>query len=320
MGVLDLTGGASKDSRFFPVDDVLVRLVGIGLIAGGIGLILRRGWGFVGSILVLILSMLEVLATTKHDASWASDGAMTLALSGAALLFFGLPVALLVWLKRVFEVRLAELRPEPNGGVEMPAATAGAIGGHSPRIWSLRRRHLRLSTVTWGVIACFLAIVVYLWNLGEPFSAEVTHVGYTNEPTSGIFYARFFVTNSGAGNITRWPEFQVEYKTSQRLKRDGDFPETVNIIPTGHETICVPVPHENVRWRVIVVCSPDCFRAAVGDLFGTMHSTRARVLFRDWLHIIPVRRVTSEWLEPATPPEGPHQPPSTSPNDRPSRA
>jgi len=166
-------------------------------------------------------------------------------------------------------------------------------------------KYLKFSKVTWGLIVCFLVILFILWNLGKEFHVEVSHVGYTNDPASGITYAIFVVTNSGAGTITRWPELRIEYKAQAALQDDGYFSDVVGIIPTGHEKIYVPGPKNPGSWRVTVFCSPDCFRASVGELFGTISSPRSRAVMRDWLHVVPVRRVRSDWIEPIRPPNKP---------------
>ena len=160
-------------------------------------------------------------------------------------------------------------------------------------------KYFTFSRITWTVIAVFFALVTLLWIAGEKLQVEVIHTGYTNGPVSGARYALFIITNSGAGNITRWRDLQVEYKTSPSIKRDLDFREVVGLIPGGYERISVPAPEPNVTWRIAVKCSPDCFRASLGELFGTIHSKRARLLLGNWLHVVPIKTVRCDWLEGA---------------------
>jgi hypothetical protein len=123
VGVLDLMGGASKESRFYSIDNVLVRLIGAGLLSGAIGLVLRRGWGFAVSILFVALSVAEIIATS-------GTGSAELLLNAvAALLIFGIPIALLVWFRRAFTLRSAAPTASPNGGPAEVLGNSGASGG-----------------------------------------------------------------------------------------------------------------------------------------------------------------------------------------------
>lgn len=99
MGVLNIRYGASPESRFYAIDDVVVRLLGAGMLVCSVGTLLRRQWGFAGLIWLLGLSCLEIAVTFD----W---GAQSLELPGGALsstvLFFGMQIALLAWLGGVF--------------------------------------------------------------------------------------------------------------------------------------------------------------------------------------------------------------------------
>ena len=65
IGILDLIGGASRSSRFYIVDNVVIRLIGGALIVFGLALFTRRDWAFIGMISVLALSIVEVVLTIE---------------------------------------------------------------------------------------------------------------------------------------------------------------------------------------------------------------------------------------------------------------
>lgn len=95
MGALNIAYGASPESRFYAIDDVVVRLLGAGMQVCAVGALLRRPWGYAGLIWLLGLSSLETAVTFD----W---GAQSLVMPGSALsstvLFFGVQIALLAWL------------------------------------------------------------------------------------------------------------------------------------------------------------------------------------------------------------------------------
>jgi hypothetical protein len=147
MGLLDLIAGASQESRFYAVDNVLVRLIGGGLILSSVGLVLRRGWGFVASFCFLGISIVEVVATDRSEPSLGSNGVLALAFNaGAAAVFlgapvaigvialalnagavaflFGVPIAILSWLRCVVASTRAEPCTSPKGGPATPQANS----------------------------------------------------------------------------------------------------------------------------------------------------------------------------------------------------
>ena len=44
IGVMNLIGGASRKSQFYDVDNVVVRVLGLALVIGGIGMLSRYAW------------------------------------------------------------------------------------------------------------------------------------------------------------------------------------------------------------------------------------------------------------------------------------
>ena len=109
MGILNVEGGAAESTRLYAIDDVLVRLLGVGLILFSLGLPLRRNWAFVGSICFLALSILEFMLTYDFGASSSLDNTIVLA---TLVVLFGVPIALLAWLRTVF-VRKEESQNKP---------------------------------------------------------------------------------------------------------------------------------------------------------------------------------------------------------------
>lgn len=98
MGILDVAWGASSDSRFYAVDDIVVRVLGALLILFSLGLLLRRNWAFMGSIAVLALFLPELLLTHNFAATSIVGMVVMVAM---VLVFLGAPIALLTWLRRV---------------------------------------------------------------------------------------------------------------------------------------------------------------------------------------------------------------------------
>src|SRR5581483_4373235 len=166
-------------------------------------------------------------------------------------------------------------------------------------------RHLpKFSKLTWAVLICFAALVVILWLSGDRCDVRVLHIGYTNAPPdTGAQYALYgvvMITNAGSGNITLWPEFMLEGEGSTTRRWSGTFHEVTGLVPAGSARQMVPVPLSVDRWRFTALCSPDCFRTDLGEYLGTAHKGWSRTLLRDWLHIVPVKRVSTEWMSNET--------------------
>lgn len=157
-------------------------------------------------------------------------------------------------------------------------------------------RLLKFSKITWAVVALFSALVVVLWFAGERCDVRVVHLGYTNAPITGGKYAVFAITNAGAGNITIWPEFFVESDGPPIERWSGELRQLFGLIPTGSARQYVPVPETASSWRFTILCSPDSFRTELGAHLGAGEKGLARKLLRDWIHVVPLKRVTSEWI------------------------
>lgn len=100
MGFLDLLGGASPDGRFYAVDDVVVRALGLALILLSVGILLRRRWAFSGGIATLALCGLEVVVTYHWEAATTISLVVTTAM---IVVFLGVPVAILTWLRPIMQ-------------------------------------------------------------------------------------------------------------------------------------------------------------------------------------------------------------------------
>ena len=158
-------------------------------------------------------------------------------------------------------------------------------------------RFPKFSKLTWAVVICFAALATALWFAGHPCDVKVLYAGYTNAPGAKYAaYAVFVVTNVGAGNITLWPEFLLEGEGAKPRRWNGTFYETTWIVPGGSGRQMVPAPVSVDRWRLTMLCSPDCFRASLGEYLGTDRKGWSRTILRDWLHIVPVKRVSTEWI------------------------
>ena len=89
VGLLDLTMGASKDSPFFAIDDIAIRLIGAGLIISVILVLMRRRLGYKAAAICFVLSGLEVVASwvlglEVPGMAIAAVFAVFIALAGAA--------------------------------------------------------------------------------------------------------------------------------------------------------------------------------------------------------------------------------------------
>ena len=88
IGVLNLIGGASHNSRFYVVDNVAVRIIGLVFLVAGIGLMLRYTWARYILLLSFAASMVEILFTYDY-ANYV--GSFFLVRIILAVLFFGVP-------------------------------------------------------------------------------------------------------------------------------------------------------------------------------------------------------------------------------------
>ncbi len=86
LGILNLLTGASKDSRFYAVDDVLVRFLGAILVLLGLALLWGQSQVVLPLAITYLFSILEVLLTA-HSRSVMAIGT----------LFFGVPFLYLLF-------------------------------------------------------------------------------------------------------------------------------------------------------------------------------------------------------------------------------
>ena len=101
-GVLDAVGGASPSSPAHKIDDIVVRLLGIGLATFSILIFTRKNWAFIGLILFFIMSAMEVVVTYRFTSTGSERVLEFLFNATGVFIFFGIPMALLVWLRHVF--------------------------------------------------------------------------------------------------------------------------------------------------------------------------------------------------------------------------
>jgi hypothetical protein len=147
-------------------------------------------------------------------------------------------------------------------------------------------------------MGAFALFVTVLWFSGSPCDVRVIHAGYTNSPANKDQYAVFVLTNVGSGNVTVWPDFIVESDDSPPRRWRGEFAQMSGITPAGKAREFVQAPLSSARWRLAVLCSPDGFRTDLGEHLGTKQKGWTRALLRDWLHVVPVCRVSTDWIEP----------------------
>jgi hypothetical protein len=66
LGVLNLIGGASRKSHFYDIDNIVVRVLGLALVIGGIGMLSRRAWSRHFLIISYIVSIVEIFTTYNY--------------------------------------------------------------------------------------------------------------------------------------------------------------------------------------------------------------------------------------------------------------
>ncbi|MES2464487.1 MAG: hypothetical protein V4671_28330 [Armatimonadota bacterium] len=88
IGILNTVGGASTDSRFYAVDDIVVRALGVALLVLGLCLVLKKRWPLLPLIGIYGLSIIEVFVTSS-PASLSTN-------LFAAVFLFGLPLLFLL--------------------------------------------------------------------------------------------------------------------------------------------------------------------------------------------------------------------------------
>lgn len=96
LGSSMLIGGAAEGSRFFAIDDALIRVLGAVLILCGPALLFRWDWGFVGAMWVLGMLVIETALT--YDVA-ASGGSPAVVFITSAFLYV-LPIPLLSWVRQ----------------------------------------------------------------------------------------------------------------------------------------------------------------------------------------------------------------------------
>ena len=106
VGSLDFLGGASSDSRFYPVDRIVVRLLGVGLMIFSVLIFLRLSWAFYGLIICFALSIVESLLTFRPEVQPVAKRLPASTILKVwivfQLLIFGVPIVFLMWLRPLF--------------------------------------------------------------------------------------------------------------------------------------------------------------------------------------------------------------------------
>lgn len=88
IGTLGAIGGASKESRFYRVDDIICRVLGIAHVILGAGLLLHKHWALISLIIIYVISIVEAIITVRIR-EWFGF------LCGI-MLFLGLPLIYLI--------------------------------------------------------------------------------------------------------------------------------------------------------------------------------------------------------------------------------
>jgi hypothetical protein len=93
IGVLNLIGGAAHNSRFYEIDNIVVRIIGLTFVVAGIGLLLSHNWAKYILLLTYIVSIVEILITYDYTHYVASYFVIRIIL---IVIFFGVPTWVLI--------------------------------------------------------------------------------------------------------------------------------------------------------------------------------------------------------------------------------
>jgi hypothetical protein len=86
---MNLIGGASRKSQFYDVDNIVVRVLGLLLVIGCIGLFYRYAWSRHLLILTYIASIIEIFTTYNYARHETPHMVITVIF---VVIFFGLPI------------------------------------------------------------------------------------------------------------------------------------------------------------------------------------------------------------------------------------
>jgi hypothetical protein len=65
IGVLGTIGGASEDSRFYQIDDIVCRVLGIAQLIMGAELLLHNYWALIPLIFIYAIAIVEAIVTVQ---------------------------------------------------------------------------------------------------------------------------------------------------------------------------------------------------------------------------------------------------------------
>jgi hypothetical protein len=99
LGLEAVIQGATPDSRFFAIDNVVVHVIGVGFVACALILPMRRRFAFAASMWLVGLSLAENLLTFRFETVSFTDALATLA---SIVMVLGGVLLLLVDLRSVF--------------------------------------------------------------------------------------------------------------------------------------------------------------------------------------------------------------------------
>jgi hypothetical protein len=102
-GMVCIIGGSSPDSRFYAIDRIVVRVLGVGSVVFAVLVFLRESWAFYGLVCCLTFSLIDELIPFRQDVAASNLAArFPFAYMVFVTLILGVPIALLLWLRPVF--------------------------------------------------------------------------------------------------------------------------------------------------------------------------------------------------------------------------
>jgi hypothetical protein len=122
MGLSNLLGGLFPVTAgpFDEINDVVVRVLGVGLILSAFALFYRRNWAFIGAIILLAAQAVEFMAASVCWGSFSPLMTTRLIVDHVVILAcLGAPIAMLVRMRVVFSKKDArpmdrQVREEPS--------------------------------------------------------------------------------------------------------------------------------------------------------------------------------------------------------------
>src|SRR5687768_1253388 len=118
----------------------------------------------------------------------------------------------------------------------------------------------RLFIITW-LFAIVIGLIICLGSRPDEPPASIAFLGYTNDST-GARLATFAVTNLESFVVRRQAGYWIDLKvaTGQTNHASRWFSNATDLNPRASEIVAVPVPTNQIPWRVVLLIRSDLDR------------------------------------------------------------